>query len=61
MSHLRSERETANVVSRRITEKRSGQDRRKLADRRGEPRFGDVVERREQTDRRRAFSNISID
>lgn len=61
MSHLRSERETTEVVSRTIKERRNGQDRRQLADRRCEPRFGDVIERRQGRDRRRALGNMSID
>ena len=61
MSHLRSERETTEVVSRTITERRNGQDRRQMADRRCEPRFGDVVERRQSKDRRRAIGNMSVD
>lgn len=61
MSHLRSERETADVASHTIKDKRSGKDRREQADRRCEPRFGDVVERRECQDRRRAIGNMSMD
>jgi hypothetical protein len=52
---------TEAVVSQNITDRRSGQDRRQLADRRAEPRFGDVMERRQGRDRRRAISNMSID
>ena len=52
---------TEAVVSQNITERRSGQDRRQLADRRAETRYGDVVERRQSKDRRRALGNMSID
>ena len=61
MSHLRSDRETTDVVGHNIKERRAGQDRRQLADRRCEPRFGDVAERRQSKDRRRAIGNMSID
>ena len=61
MSHLRSDRETTDVASHSIKERRTRQDRRQLADRRCEPRFGDVAERRECEDRRRAIGNMSID
>ena len=47
--------------SQNITERRRGQDRRQLADRRAEARFGDVVERRQSKDRRRPLGNMSID
>ncbi|MFO7604126.1 MAG: hypothetical protein R6X06_09975 [Gammaproteobacteria bacterium] len=61
MSHYRNERETTERVSRTITERRTGQDRRQQTDRRCEPRFGDVLERRQTRDRRRAIGNLSID
>jgi len=61
MSHLRSDRETTDVASQTNKDRRTGQDRRQLADRRCEPRFGDVVVRRESEDRRRAIGNMSID
>jgi len=62
MSHLRSDSETANVVSHNTRERRNGRDRRELIDRRCEARFGDVVERRcHSKDRRRAIGNMSID
>jgi len=61
MPQLGCDSRSAEVVNTEIQEKRSGQDRRVLADRRKEPRFGDVYERRSDHDRRRAIGNFSID
>lgn len=61
MSNLHSERETAAGVSYHIMERRNGRDRREQADRRAEPRFGDVIERRDDSDRRCTIGNPSLD
>ena len=61
MLHLGNEREAVDSINRNSTERRSGQDRRLLADRRCEARFGDVMERRQNKDRRCELGNISID
>lgn len=60
MSKMLGEQNTTAAVTHHFEARRSGQDRRQV-DRRREPRYGDMIDRRQVSDRRCTLGNISND